>query len=296
MTPVRCLSIHADYGCRHSGACCNAGWPIPIEETRQRALDAARRSGRLILPLRADDRPETCIFYEPAPQGQGGLCAIHRQLGQAMKPPSCRHFPRIALLDARGVSLTLSHFCPTAAAMLFRPDVPLRIDTNPPAFGPEEEYEGLDARAVMPPLLRPGLLWDLEGYTAWEEQAVAVCGRPDLGPDDVLDVLAAAAGDIEAWQPGADPLAAHVIDACRRGLSAAGNPAHSSRWGDQAPVVNRYLAARLFASWVPYRTERLMDLLDDLRRTLHILEEESRRQPLLDAFRNTDLRVVHAQA
>ena len=28
---VRCLSFHATYRCRHSGDCCTARWPIPIE-------------------------------------------------------------------------------------------------------------------------------------------------------------------------------------------------------------------------------------------------------------------------
>ena len=29
--PAYCLSIHARYPCAHSGACCTAGWPIPVE-------------------------------------------------------------------------------------------------------------------------------------------------------------------------------------------------------------------------------------------------------------------------
>ena len=28
---AKCLSFHAPYGCRRSGACCKAGWRIPFD-------------------------------------------------------------------------------------------------------------------------------------------------------------------------------------------------------------------------------------------------------------------------
>ena len=46
--PVRALSIHADYGCRHSGACCRSGWDIaaePAVEARSTPRVAAGRLG-----------------------------------------------------------------------------------------------------------------------------------------------------------------------------------------------------------------------------------------------------------
>ena len=41
----------------------------------------------------------------------------------------------------------------------------------PPGLALDGALEGLDATAVLPPLLRPNLLTDLEGYGAWERRA-----------------------------------------------------------------------------------------------------------------------------
>jgi Fe-S-cluster containining protein len=289
---VRCLSVHADYACRHSGACCTAGWRIPIDDGLRETLRTAREQERLTTgPIELPPAMETspCQFYA----SDSRRCTIHRDLGPEYKPSSCRHFPRVALLDARGVSLTLSHFCPTAAAMLFRDDVSLAVVQDPPAFPAADDYEGLDAREVMPPLLHPGMLWDLDGYSAWEEEAVAFLGRSDLGPESALAHLRNLAQRIEEWRPGGDSLRAHIEHAFRSLDECAGSGAERSAWGAQGRVVSRYLAARLFASWVPYRADRLTALVDDLQRTVAILKEEASRAALLEAIRATDLRVVH---
>jgi hypothetical protein len=300
---IRSLSIHADYRCRHAGACCTAGWPIPVDdrlkevltdEVRRRTLAAATSDRAAPIFLIAPNGQSSighaagaCVFYEAHTTR---LCAIHRQLGEACLPPSCRHFPRVALLDGRGVSITLSHYCPTAAAMLLRDEVPLSIVSGPPAFPAGRDYEGLDARGVLPPLLRPGLLWDLEGYSRWEEEAVAVLARPGLGPEQALELLRRAATEIEGWRPDTGSLGGHVSAA----FSRADVPVpEGSRWGDAGRVVNRYLAARLFASWVPYKSERLLALVDDLCRAHALLVREAARQDLVDAIRAVDLRIVH---
>ena len=54
-----------------------------------------------------------CVFHDPA-----GRCAIHSALGHDALPLACRQFPRVSVTDPRGVSVTLSHYCPTAAALL----------------------------------------------------------------------------------------------------------------------------------------------------------------------------------
>ncbi len=54
-----------------------------------------------------------CVFHDPA-----GRCAIHSALGHDALPVACRQFPRVSVTDPRGVSVTLSHYCPTAAALL----------------------------------------------------------------------------------------------------------------------------------------------------------------------------------
>jgi hypothetical protein len=282
------------------GACCRAGWQIPIEPALQRELDAARASGRLQVLPRSDSCGE-CEFYEAPDHRSGapGRCAIHRQLGVALKPASCRHFPRVALLDPRGVSITLSHYCPTAASMLFRTDVPLAITGAPPAFARDDEYEGLDARDVLPPLLRPGMLWDFDGYNAWEHHAVALLARDGTTPEHALDTLARAATQIEGWRPSLGRLADHV-GRVFSGLTGEAAPAltRHRKTSDSSAVINRYLAARLFASWVPYQADRLSALVDDLARAHRILREEAARAgaTLLEAIRATDLRVVHGRS
>ena len=42
---VFALNLHANYACRHSGACCTAGWAIPVEADRQALL-----GGEMLLP------------------------------------------------------------------------------------------------------------------------------------------------------------------------------------------------------------------------------------------------------
>ena len=53
--------------------------------------------------------------------GADRRCAVHRQLGRETLPSACRDFPRVVTLTPLGVSITLSHYCPTAAGMLFAP-------------------------------------------------------------------------------------------------------------------------------------------------------------------------------
>ena len=45
--PVYSLSIHADYRCRHSGACCTADWDVPVELPLYKTLGEALSAGRL---------------------------------------------------------------------------------------------------------------------------------------------------------------------------------------------------------------------------------------------------------
>ncbi|MGE5360921.1 MAG: hypothetical protein ACM3NQ_18035, partial [Bacteroidales bacterium] len=56
--PVRSLSIHAHYSCRHSGACCTAGWPIPVEPDTTRGLLEAVAEGRLRVGTARDESVE----------------------------------------------------------------------------------------------------------------------------------------------------------------------------------------------------------------------------------------------
>ena len=58
-----------------------------------------------------------CVFLDPE---RGRLCTIHSHLGPGALASACRDFPRVVTLTPDGFSITLSHYCPTAAGRLFR--------------------------------------------------------------------------------------------------------------------------------------------------------------------------------
>ena len=207
--PNWCLQFHAGYRCRHSGACCTAGWPIPIE-----------RDVHATLRLHFHDQPERFDYEAPRPDGaaataairasgdcaffesdRGRLCAIHRELGAERLPDACRQFPRVVLHDPRGTLISLSHFCPTAAALLPRRG-PFGSCAAGSYSGLDGAAEGLDARGVLPPLLRPGMLTDCEGYDAWEARAIATLDRDDVDADAALARLENATRRLGEWRPG----------------------------------------------------------------------------------------------
>jgi hypothetical protein len=206
-----------------------------------------------------------CVFLDA-----DRCCAVHRQLGPEALVSACRDFPRVVTLTPLGVSITLSHYCPTAAAMLFTPRDPgqpgpegtsLTILENPAGFPPHWPYQGLDARDAPPPLLRPGVLMDWPSLERWETFAVSVLGDATRTPEAALDVLAAAAEEARWWTPeegefgeyfvrvlergldGREPCALH--EALRDGLGYSRNPAG---WGfrelhDCVPHRERLLPA-----------------------------------------------------
>jgi hypothetical protein len=230
------LSVHADYACAHTAACCAAGWQIPVETRIYRRLADSLASGRLRAgptgpeaggaPAVATLLPRDGLALAPgcsavlgcAPNGACAFlvpaashrCAIHRHLGADALPVSCREFPRVSLIDGRGTFISLSHFCPTAARKLCRDEVRLAIVENPVAFPPGVHYDGLDAREALPPLLRPDALHTLDSYARWEALAVDTLARPDLSPEEALALLAHAAERLRAWSAAAGTLVDHV--------------------------------------------------------------------------------------
>jgi hypothetical protein len=330
VTTTRALSIHARYACRSSGACCTAGWAIPAEPAVEEGLRHGWDQGRLRvgtarsvddllrraagLPdgarvlLRADARGR-CAFFEPR---AGNLCAIHRQLGHAALPLGCRQFPRVALLTPGVVRVALSHFCPTAADLLFTPG-PCTIVEDPPAFPPAAEYEGLDARAALPPLLRPGVLLGWDGHDLWEAHAVSVLADEALAPEQALARLEAQAEIARAWRVEdgpflpflqdalsrtPEPAAAEGFDECLERWRAARTcvpaavkapadpPAGSAEadrrwvapaWPTWAGPVRRYLAAKAFASWCALQGQGLRTTVAAVRTAWAILRVEAAR-------------------
>jgi hypothetical protein len=191
------LSCHVDYACRHSGACCRSGWPLPVEPAVVSAIDEAVVRGRVwTVDGRANWLDDTagsaaavagtfrqidggCIFHAPArpmtvpATARARSCGVHAALGHASLPASCQHFPRVCLIDDRGVRVSLSHYCPTAASLVVDNDAPLTIVAGPPAVPSRPVPEGLDVRDGLPPRLTDGVLTDHDGASAWERHVVA---------------------------------------------------------------------------------------------------------------------------
>ena len=218
--PVFVLSIHADYACRHSGACCTAGWRIPVEPACEdrlllSSLGRTRDSSRLLergdgLTVMALAEGGACLAFEPGAGRAGSRCAVHRVLGHDALPSACRHFPRAAVTDDIGTFVTLSHFCPTAAGMLFRDDVELSIVEAPASFGSLTEYEGFDARGALPPLLAPGMLMDLESHHAWERHVIRLFADRTHTPELALERLGSQAAQLCSWRPVDGPLQTRI--------------------------------------------------------------------------------------
>jgi hypothetical protein len=354
--PVYSLSIHADYQCRHSGVCCTSDWDVPVELPIYRDLSEAMTAGRVAATgdpasgtavLIQDALPDEaaamvarttsgdCVFYHRG----SGLCVVHRDLGDTLLPSTCRHFPRVAVRDPRGTFISLTHYCPTAAAMLFRDDLPLEIVEGPPAF-PPAAYDGLVVDPdAWPPLLHPQMLMDLEAFSAWERHMVRRCAHPSASPETVLATLERDARVLRTYKPGAgsllEAIAALPMDLVDgapmrslaaslefyagalqavpeefrperddRGLPEAYEQQVAARWGEWRAPLNRYLAAKAFASWTAYQGRGVLSLVRGIEAALALVRVEAARQCrdharqldaelLREAFRDADFLLNH---
>ncbi len=197
-----------------------------------------------------------------------GACAIHEALGHDALPLACRQFPRVTLRDPRGVSLTLSAYCPTAAALL-DDDRPVAIVDAGTSFPRAGEYVGLDADVGLPPLLSPAVLMDWESWWEWERMAVdLIANGPDALPDTMARLRGAVA-DIRSWRPGDGPLIERVRAAIRGAPRRAAAVEPGARLGEvlraipdewrpaeivrgaiaPAGTARRFVAAHAFANW-----------------------------------------------
>ncbi len=282
--------MHAQYGCQHAGRCCTSNWPIPIEPSLESRLDdliargsLAPTTGTAAPIVRLTDGPTllgrdrgSCVFHDTHPAGG---CRIQRAAGHEALPLACRQFPRQSVTDPRGVSVTLSHYCPTARALLDAPQGPVTIVDRALAFPVHGEYVGLDATAGLPPLLHPRCLLEWDAWWLIEALAIHLVG---VSPRRALPRLAVAVEHLHGWRPGTAPLrdvvqrafdlaavsdvtdweageelqATHVADAL-----AAVPPewqADAERaLATRAPalpdaVIGRFLAAHVFANWAAY--------------------------------------------
>jgi hypothetical protein len=303
-----------------------------MRDGRLTAVDALRpasglpHGARVVLAL--DGRTGRCAFQQAGPPSR---CTVHERLGEEALPSSCRQFPRLATLSPLGVSVTLSHYCPTAASLLFDAPGPLRIVEDPVAFPASWPFDGLDARVALPPFLRPGVLASWPALERWEEHAVATLADESSAPDEAVARLAAGAERARRWSAGLgafdaffveslaaprspaaplalDPLVAWdlVASTAPPGFPLPSRPPASRHdplaAHDTRRAVRRWLAARAFASWLPLQGPGLRTTALGLAVSLGVLRAEaSRGEPgapptadvLKEAIRRADLLLVH---
>lgn len=338
---VRALSFHAGYACGNTGVCCSSGWEIAVEtEVEIRLRSAFSRETRSL--------PNGPEGFQPMENPPGGCrsslrsvhttcwfrdvtdrsCSIHRNHGENALPSACRHFPRVCVLEPDSVSVSLSHYCPTAAGLLFGGPGDFGLVTGPRAFPSDWPFEGLDARDAYPPLLRPGVLLGFDGLRVFEERAVAVLSSEPL--IRALAVIEAAVEGARSWTAESRPLCEHLADSF---VGAAGHVDHERRVSDPRPVLlaalteettegaglpdfrsrplalspladlalRKYLASRLIAAWITFQGNDLRTVARYLRLcldTVFLFEsaraaEESEATRWQQAIRHADLWILH---
>lgn len=254
-------------------------------------------------------------------------CAIHREFGEESLASACRQFPRVAVLEPGQTSVSLSHYCPTAAGLLFREPSGFRIVDAPEAFPSTWPFEGLDARQAYSPLLRPGVLLGFDGLRAFESSAVAVLAAPDVRA--AVARIAAAVERIRAWRPDLGRVPdwirlAFDQAACVPAIHRASDPrptlADSIPPGSAQPpllpafaatfpeieprsdlALRRYLAARLVGGWVMFQADDLATVAAYLALCLDCVflfeSARDRTEPEVDrwreAIRGADLWLLH---
>lgn len=282
------LALHADWHCARSGACCSAGWAIPIEHAPAARVHAAALDGRLDLgrslagadttvthlwPALPDQPAEfagvlrrdaqgRCLLLEPSVTP---ACALHRQLGPEALPSACRTFPRLVRQDHTGTFLSLSHHCPSVAARLFAgpleegPSDPLlALVAEAPLTRDAAQHEGLDARQALPPLLRPDALLDPSSQALWERHVLGVLARA-VCAEQALDLLVAQAERARAWQARAGALYDWLTAALARERDQDDDVAHALRrvhgWSAAAGLPAAMLALLRAAIPEPLREQ-----------------------------------------
>jgi hypothetical protein len=296
-------------------------------------------SGQLVWQSEFDDQAfarktsdGACSFFDHASH----LCTIHVAGGPSALPSTCRMFPRVVLHDARGTTLSLSHFCPTAAALLFDVPGPDAIVEAPQSLVGVDALEGLDAAGAWSPLLRPSMLMDASAHDRWERHAVDLLTGTNDSPWQAVARLERATAAIARWGPGGNRTLDQCVDnafasvaSCQLPASGSQRPAGfavavravpppltapsscdpSSRSLAAAHAaieqfsraINRWLAARLFGSWIAYQSTGLLAIarllrvaLDTLVMELTRLQKELlQRCDVVEAIRQSDYLLVH---
>jgi hypothetical protein len=183
------------------------------------------------------------------------------------------------------------------------------------------------------------MLMDVDGYAAWEAHMVARCREVTRAPESVLATLVRDAARLRRWTPGDGSLAAaiaalpiDVVDAtatvdlresleCHRevmtavpddlkpepdeeGLGEAFATLVRPEWARFHAPVNRYIAAKAFASWTAYQGRGIATIVRGIEVAVALVRVEAARQCreagraldadlLLEAFRHADFALNH---
>jgi hypothetical protein len=199
-------------------------------------------------------------------------------------------FPRQVLHDSRGTFISLSHFCPTAAALLFEDESTVTIQDAPAGLAGDGTLDGLDARDTWPPLLREGVMMDIDSFAAWERLAIELLTRSDMNPRAALAALHDATERLQSWSPESPVGLTEAVGDAFAGVAL--RPSTTVAGHDGA--VKRWLAARLFGSWIAYQGNSLRTLVRYLHACHDVfLVELARDANAREAIRRSDRLIVH---
>jgi hypothetical protein len=201
------------------------------------------------------------------------------------------------VIDPRGIHVTLSHFCPTAARLLFEVGDPPRIVAGPAVLGDVRRPEGLDASDALPPADATGTrLLSWEEVTAFETRLVARVASDEGIPAAPWPETFARVGSavLPGWSwPEAPP-----------DLEAGWNALVAPAWPHWVAVIGRYLAAKAHACWAMHlgAGPAAVDAYLELARTVLQVElvracltrgAAADRTAVIHAIRQSDLLLVH---
>jgi len=199
-------------------------------------------------------------------------------------------FPRQVLHDPRGTFITLSHHCPTAVDLLFADTLPVCIVDAPAGLTGDGTLDGLNAQDTWPPLLRRGVLMDHESYGLWERHAIEVLTRAGLAPRVALETLALATTRLSGWTPDHHLPLDHAVRDVFGMLPAP--PTSTPEPHDAA--VKRWLASRLFGTWLAYQGDSLATIVRYLHACFDVFGVElARDRNPREAIRRSDLLIIH---
>ena len=341
--PALGLIAHARYACRHSGVCCSSDWEIPVEDALHarlaRAIDAGDLRPRDGVGLVDRAGPAGGHAIGPRPPHRAAACstppdraaaACTRGAAPTPSPSPAGSFPG-SPCTIRAAPSRRSRTCVRRRRIGSPIPALLVLAPLPRAAA---SLDGLDVRRSLPPALSPRRLLDWDALSAWETQALDACARNDA-PEGVLQDLLALRDACAALDRGAGSARRvdRVVDPGRAAIGGCGMAAGSGARRDRprvrtggarraaagrerrcaaagaggAPLIRRYLAARLIACWplhygtgvataIAYAAALLSVLAVEMARQAPSPEAAAGDAAVLAAIAETDRLVVHLAA